>query len=156
MFARRAIRLAAAPAPAIEKRSKMQTLHKILTGEVQFKNKALVKECNVELMFGAGWKSELEAYTAKLAAPEKKALQAQVQRLSLTRYTTRELAMFAGNGAEGVDAGAQSYMLCQGANMLKANGEAAFVAHVNAEAKMANWSADATKKFIENVKVQKC
>lgn len=156
MFARRTLPLLAAAAPAgVEKRSKMQTLHKILTGEIAFKNKALVKECNVELMFGAGWKKELETYAAKLGAEEKKTVQRQVARLSLTRYTTRELAQFGGNGADGVDAAAQSFMLTEGVRMLKEKGDNQFVEYVKAEAKNANWPQDVTDRFIANVKAAK-
>eukprot|EP00657_Telonema_sp_P-1_P005053 TRINITY_DN22172_c0_g1_i1.p1 TRINITY_DN22172_c0_g1~~TRINITY_DN22172_c0_g1_i1.p1 ORF type:complete len:154 (+),score=65.39 TRINITY_DN22172_c0_g1_i1:89-550(+) len=92
--------------------AKMQTLHKILIGEVIFKNKALVKESNVEQVFGAEWKKELEAYASKLPADQKKVLDRQVARLSLTRYTTRELAQFATKGPENVDAAANAFMVC--------------------------------------------
>jgi hypothetical protein len=140
-------------APAVtEKRSKMQTLHKILTGEVQFKNKALVKDANIELQFGANWKSELEQYAAKLPAEEKQTLLRQVARLNLTRYTTRELAQFGADGSAAVDAAAGEYNVAQGAAMLQAKGESEFTRYVQEEAKNANWSADATSKYIANVK----
>lgn len=141
-----------ATAPATEKRSKMQTLHKILTGEVQFKNKVLVKECNVELQFGANWKKELEEYSAKLSADEKKVLQRQVARLALTRYTTRELAQFGGDGSAAVDANAAEYNVAQGVAYLQSKGEAEFTRFAQEEGKLANWSADAISKYVANVK----
>lgn len=144
-------RCQSAPA-ATEKRSKMQTLHKILTGEVQFKNKALVKDSNIELQFGADWKTELEAYAGKLPAEEKQVLLRQVARLNLTRYTTRELAQFGADGTAAVDAAAADYNLTQGIAYFQAKGEAEFSRYVQEEAKNANWSADATSKYIANVK----
>lgn len=135
--------------------TKMQTLHKILIGEVQFKNKAAVKECNVEHMFGASWKKEITEYAAKLGAAEKQVLERQVARLNATRYTTRELATYGGNGASAIDAAARGAMVCQAIGYLNANGEAAFVQHVNAEAKNANWSDADVKKFIDEVKTAK-
>lgn len=141
-----------ATAAVTEKRSKMQTLHKILTGEVAFKNKALVKECNIELQFGAGWKKELQEYATKLSAEEKKVLERQVARLSLTRYTTRELALFGGAGSAGVDAAAAEYNIAQGVAYLQAKGESEFTNYVQSEAKVANWSDAAVKSFVANVK----
>src|SRR3989338_4526082 len=100
----------AAPAPAAAaKPTKMQVLHKILTGETQFKGKALVKECNVAAVFGANWQTELNDYAKSLPEKEKTELTRQVARLNVTRYTTRELAEFAGNGAANVDAAAKAY-----------------------------------------------
>ncbi|CUG72673.1 Hypothetical protein, putative, partial [Bodo saltans] len=147
-------RCQSAPA-ATEKRTKMQTLHKILTGEVQFKNKALVKDANVELQFGAGWKTELEAYAGKLPAEEKQTLLRQIARLNLTRYTTRELAQFGADGASAVDAAAAEYNVSQGIAFLQAKGDAEFTRYVQEEAKNANWSADATSKYIASVKAAK-
>mmetsp|Transcript_76804 Transcript_76804/g.89236 ORF Transcript_76804/g.89236 Transcript_76804/m.89236 type:complete len:167 (+) Transcript_76804:45-545(+) len=141
-----------ATAAVTEKRSKMQTLHKILTGEIAFKNKALVKECNIELQFGAGWKKELQEYAAKLSAEEKKVLDRQVARLSLTRYTTRELAQFGGAGSAGVDAAAVEYNIAQGVAYLQAKGESEFSRYVQVEAKNANWGDDAVKQYVANVK----
>lgn len=141
----------AAPA-ASDKRSKMQTLHKILTGEVQFKNKALVKDCNIELQFGANWKSELEQYAGKLPAEEKQTLLRQAARLNLTRYTTRELAQFGADGSAAVNGAADQYNLAQGIAFFQSKGEAEFSRFVEEEAKNANWSADATSKYIANVK----
>lgn len=144
----------AAPA-AVETRSKLQTLHKILLGEVQFKNKAAVKESNIEHQFGANWKKELNEYAAKLGAEEKKILDRQVARLNATRYTTRELATFGGNGAAHLDAAAHSAMVCQAVGYLNANGEQAFVDYVNKEAKNANWSKSQAQQFIDEVKASK-
>ena len=138
-----------------EKRSKMQTLHKLLTGEIQFKNKALLKESNVELQFGSNWKKELEEYSAKLSAEEKKVLQRQVARLSLTRYTTRELASFAGEGAANVDANAKASNVAQGAAFLQAKGDAEFTRYVSEEAANANWSDAQLKEFVAAVKSAK-
>lgn len=136
-------------------KGKMETLHKLLVGEAVFKNGALLKESNVEHQFGAEWKKDFAAYTAKLPAEQKTVVDRQVARLSLTRYTTRELAQFAGNGAENVDAVSQKWMLTEGKTLLKEKGEAAFVEHVKAEAKLANWSDAAAAKFIDAVKAAK-
>lgn len=145
----------ASDAKPLEKKSKMGTLHKILTGEMQFKNKALVKECNVELMFGSNWKSELEAYAAALSAEEKAVITRQVARLALTRYTMRELSMFAGNGPAAVDDAAQKYMISEGVKLLVAKGESEFTKHVFEEAKISNWSDDTATKFVASVKKAK-
>lgn len=150
---RRAVPLYAAAAAADNK--KMVTLHKILTGETQFKGKGLVKECNVEQQFGAGWKKELEAYAGTLKAEEKVVLQRQVARLSLTRFTTRELACFAGDGPAGVEGAAQAYNLCEGVRILNAKGDAEFTAFVKSEASLANWTDAQTTKYIEQVKAAK-
>jgi hypothetical protein len=149
MFRRFAPRLQAA---APEKRSKMQTLHKLLTGEIQFKNKALLKESNVEYMFGAEWKAELGKYASALPADQKAVLERQVSRLSLTRFTTRELAQFAGDGPAGVEAAAQSNNIAEGSRFLAAKGDAEFTKWVQTEAGYANWTADQTNKFIAAVK----
>jgi hypothetical protein len=130
---------------------KAQTLQKILTGEVQFKNKAPLKDSFVELQFGANWKKELEEYAGKLPAAEKKTLLRQAARLNYTRYTTREIAQWGGE-VESIDAVAAQANIQEGVAFLQAKGEADFVAHVQAEAKNANWSADQTAKFIADVK----
>ena len=144
---------AATPAAAAAgKTSKMQSLHKILTGEVQFKGKALVKECNVAAVFGNKWQSELAEYTKTLPKEEQTVLNRQVARLNATRYTTRELAEFAGNGPQNIDAAAQAYNVSKGAEFLAREGEAKFVEYVNAEAKNANWGADAVSKYVAEVK----
>lgn len=143
---------AAAPAAAAGN-PKIQTLMKILLGEVAFKNKALLKQSNVEAMFGPTWRNELEAYAMKNCSDaEKHILCRQVDRLCLTRYTIRELAMFATKGAENVDAAANAFMVAEAKKMIAAKGEAAFLEHVKAEAKLANWSDEAVKKFIDEVK----
>eukprot|EP00744_Colponema_vietnamica_P007377 GILI01010625.1.p2 GENE.GILI01010625.1~~GILI01010625.1.p2 ORF type:complete len:157 (-),score=49.47 GILI01010625.1:105-575(-) len=153
MFRVNAARLAA-PA-AVETRSKLQTLHKILLGEVQFKNKAAVKESHIEQQFGASWKKDLTEYAAKLGAEEKKILERQVARLNATRYTTRELANFGGNGPSNIDAAARGAMVCQAIGFLNTQGEQAFVEHVNKEARIANWSESQTQQFIQEVKSSK-
>ena len=63
-----AVRFQTAAPAASTTNSKQQVLHKILTGEVQFKNKALVKDSNVELQFGANWKKPAFTATAHLLA----------------------------------------------------------------------------------------
>ena len=147
-------RYQASPAAA-PKASKMETLQKILTGEVQFKNKALVKECNVEAMFGPTWKSELEKYAAGLPKDQQAVLNRQVSRLALTAYTTRELAQFAGDGPAGVASYAEGHNLCEGVRLLNAKGEAEFTKIVKQEATFANWTPERTDKFIAAVKAAK-
>ena len=144
----------AAAKPA-EKQSKMQVLHSILVGKATFKNKALVKECNVEAVFGAGWKAELDTYAKGLKADEKAVLDRQVARLALTRYTTRELADFAGDGVANVDANAEAFNLKNGRALLAKVGEAEFTAAVKAEGKLANWDDARINKFIADVKAKK-
>ena len=134
--------------------TKMPTLHKILTGEVQFKNKAAVKVCNVELMFGAKWQSEFAAYSAKLPAAEKTIADRQVGRLLLTAYTTRELAQFGGNGPAGVAGAAEAQQIADGLALLK-QGESAFTAKVQEEGKLANWTDAQVSAFIGKVKAAK-
>lgn len=147
-----AARFAADAAPAkVEKRSKMQTLHKILTGEVQFKNKALLKECNVELMFGKGWKEEFSAYAGALPAAEKEVAQRQVARLALTRYTVRELGELCANGPSTLEEATQNANIAKGVAVLKGKGEAEFTRVAKEEAALANWSEADTTKFISAV-----
>lgn len=134
---------------------KMQTLHKILTGEVQFKNKALVKECNVELMFGANWKTEAAAYAKGLKKAEAEIFARQIARLSLTRYTTRELAQYAANGPALVDETAKASQIADGSRLLREVGDAEFTKIVQAEAKSANWSEKEANQFIADVKGKK-
>ena len=146
-----AVRFQTAAPAASTTNSKQQVLHKILTGEVQFKNKALVKDSNVELQFGANWKKELEEYASKLPAAEKKTVLRQAARLNLTRYTTRELAQYAGE-VESVDVVAAQANVQEGVAFFQAKGEADFTAYVKAEAKNANWSEEQAAKFIASVK----
>ena len=122
-----AVRFQTAAPAASTTNSKQQVLHKILTGEVQFKNKALVKDSNVELQFGANWKKELEEYASKLPAAEKKTVLRQAARLNLTRYTTRELAQYAGE-VESVDVVAAQANVQEGVAFFQAKGEADFTA----------------------------
>lgn len=147
---------AVATAPAVAaKPSKMQTLHKILTGEVALKGKALVKDCNIVAVFGDSWQAELTDYAKSLSEAERTVLNRQVARLNLTRYTTRELADFGGNGPENVDAAAKAYNNAKGAQLLAAAGEAKFVEMVKAEAKLARWSDAEVAKYIAEVKSAK-
>ncbi|EPY29664.1 hypothetical protein STCU_04357 [Strigomonas culicis] len=133
----------------------MQALHKILTGEISFRNNHPVKVCNVEHNFGANWKADLDAYAKKLPADQKAILDRQVARLQLTRYTTRELAEYCGEGAAHLDAVAQKANVEQGKAFLAKHGAEKFAAHVQAEGKHANWSDAQVKKFIDAVKAAK-
>eukprot|EP01060_Flectonema_neradi_P013059 TRINITY_DN1983_c1_g1_i1.p1 TRINITY_DN1983_c1_g1~~TRINITY_DN1983_c1_g1_i1.p1 ORF type:complete len:158 (+),score=45.87 TRINITY_DN1983_c1_g1_i1:55-528(+) len=139
-------------------KQKMGTLYKILAGDVQFKNKAAVKDSAIVSVFGNDWKSELNAWyatevLAKLDAADKKAAQGtldrMIARLAITRYTNRELASFAAGGVHSIDAYAQADMKQKAADFIAENGKPAFDTHVAAEAKNANWDAatvDAFKK----------
>jgi hypothetical protein len=144
MFRRATFRLA-------EANPKMQTLHKLLTGETQFKNKGLLKQCNVEAMFGAQWAQELDAYAKTLSAKDQDIIKRQVERLSLTRYTTRELAQYAVNGPTLVDQTAQASLIADGVNLRKEKGDAEFKRIVADEAKLGNWDDAKTKNFISAV-----
>lgn len=155
MFRTNFSRLAAAAPTPVAKPTKMQVLHKILTGEVQFKGKNLVKECNVAAAFGASWQTELNEYAKALPKEEQAVIARQVARLNVTRFTTRELAELAGNGAANLDAAAAAYNVQKGVESLSKHGEASFVEYVTAEAKNANWSADAVSKYIAEVKAAK-
>jgi hypothetical protein len=134
-----------------EANTKMQTLHKLLTNETQFKNKGLLKQSNVEAMFGAQWAQELEAYTKTLPAADQAVVKRQVERLSLTRYTTRELGQFAVNGPSLVDQTAQATLIADGVNLRKSKGASEFNKIVQEEAKLANWDDTKTKAFVSAV-----
>lgn len=151
MFRRASFRLAevAAVAP-----SKMQTLHKLLIGEVAFKNKGLLKQCNVEAVFGAQWQSELDVYAKTLPAADQTLLKRQVERLAITRYTVRELGAFAVNGPALIDATAQTSLVTDGVELLKKSGESEFKRVVAEEAKLANWDATKTSNFVAAVQAK--
>eukprot|EP01059_Diplonema_ambulator_P022959 TRINITY_DN3831_c0_g1_i1.p1 TRINITY_DN3831_c0_g1~~TRINITY_DN3831_c0_g1_i1.p1 ORF type:complete len:159 (+),score=58.64 TRINITY_DN3831_c0_g1_i1:52-528(+) len=139
---------------------KMLTLYKIVTGDMGFKNKAPVKDATVTEVFGSGWSKDLKTwfesdFTSKMDKADKDAAGARLQkyltRLSLTRYTTRELSEFMQSGAAAVDATAEAHNISQAKEFLKANGEAALKAHVDAEAANANWTADQKSAFLKKV-----
>eukprot|EP00672_Neobodo_designis_P026329 CAMPEP_0174835392 /NCGR_PEP_ID=MMETSP1114-20130205/5384_1 /TAXON_ID=312471 /ORGANISM="Neobodo designis, Strain CCAP 1951/1" /LENGTH=144 /DNA_ID=CAMNT_0016069339 /DNA_START=60 /DNA_END=494 /DNA_ORIENTATION=+ len=138
-------------AEAAPANNKMATLHKLLTGETTFKNKGLLKQTNVEAMFGAQWAQELDAYAKTLPAADQTILKRQVERLSLTRYTTRELGQFAANGPALVDQTAQAQLIADGVNLRKTKGAADFNKIVAEEAKLCNWDDNKTKAFISAV-----
>lgn len=148
---------AAAPAAAAASaaNSKMAALHKILTGEVQFRNNAGLKVCNIEHSFGPNWRSEIEAYAKTLPAEPKALLERQIARVLFTRYTTRELAQYAGEGAQYLDSVAQAANVQQGKAYLQKNGAEKFEAYVKEAAQVANWSDADAKKFIDAVKSAK-
>jgi hypothetical protein len=151
------LRLAAAPAAAAAASSdpKMATLHKLLTGEAQFRGNTPLKECNIEHNFGANWRSDLEAYAKSLPAEQKKVLERQVARVSLTRYTTRELGEYCGEGPEHVDKVAREANIAQAKAYANKHGADKLEAYVKAEAKNAGWSDADAKKFIDAVKAAK-
>lgn len=150
-----AVFFAAAAAASAPGDARMATLHKILIGEQQFRNNAAVKVCNVEHNFGANWKSEIEAYAAKLPDDQKAILTRQIARVQLTRYTTRELGQYGAEGTQHLDAVAKAANIAQGKEYLAKNGEDKFVAYVHQEAKNANWSEADAKAFIDAVKAAK-
>ena len=147
MFRRATFRMAEAGAA----NNKMATLHKLLTGETTFKNGGLLKQCNVEAMFGAQWAQEFDAYAKTLSAAEQATAKRQIERLALTRYTTRELAQFAVNGPALVDQTAQASLIADGVNLRKEKGASEFNRIVSEEAKLANWDANKTKAFVSAV-----
>ncbi|CAG9583993.1 conserved hypothetical protein [Leishmania major strain Friedlin] len=134
---------------------KMASLHKLLTGEVQFRNNALLKTCNIEHNFGATWKSDIEAYAKCLPADERSCLERQVARVMLTRYTTRELAEYCGEGPEHVDAVAREANIAQAKAHAQQYGADKLEAYVKAESKNAGWSEAETKSFLDAVKAAK-
>lgn len=131
---------------------KLKTLHKLLTGEVHFKNGVPLKYCNVVHNFGEQWQAEIEAYANKLPTDQKTVLQRQISRVLLTRYTTRELALYGGDGPENLDKNAQTANVEQGRLFLEKFGEDKFKTHVQQEAKNANWSEAQVNAFINSVK----
>ncbi|KAG5465028.1 hypothetical protein LSCM4_00480 [Leishmania orientalis] len=131
---------------------KMASLHKLLTGEVQFRNGALLKECNIEHNFGANWKADMELYAKSLPADQKKILERQIARVTLTRYTTRELAEYCGEGPEHVDAVAREANIAQAKAYAQLNGTEKLEAYVKAESRNAGWSDAEAKKFMDAVK----
>lgn len=145
--------VAGAAAAAVDaKLQKAQTLHKLLTGEAKFKNDVPVKYCNVVHNFGESWQSELEEYSHTLPAEEQATLQRQISRLLLTRYTTRELAMYGGDGVEALDENARKANIEAGCEYYMKHGEEKFVQYVLQEAKFANWKEEQAQEFIEAVK----
>lgn len=142
----------AAAAVVDPKFQKAQTLHKLLTGEVQFKNNVPLKYCNVVHNFGESWQSELEEYAYTLSTEEQATLHRQISRLLLTRYTTRELAMYGGDGVEALDENARRANIEGGCEYYKKHGEEKFVQYVLQEAKFANWKEEQAQEFIEAVK----
>eukprot|EP00755_Sulcionema_specki_P003507 Sspe_Gene.27837::Locus_12233_Transcript_1_3_Confidence_0.600_Length_688::g.27837::m.27837 len=155
-------RLCAAEAAHLElQHEKMKNLLKIVTGDVQLKNRAPVKECTIEQVFGSQWKSELQqwfdkTYSAGMDKADKAAAQARLnkylQRLSLTRYTSRELASFMLSGAHKVDELAKAQQVADAKEFIAANGDAKFVEHVKAEGKNANWTQEECDAFVKMVK----
>ncbi|CCW69876.1 unnamed protein product [Phytomonas sp. Hart1] len=139
------------PSPEVPSH-KLSVLHKLLTGEAQLRNKAFLKVCNLEHSFGANWKGEIEAYAAKLPKAAREHLRRQIARVNLTRYTTRELAMYAGEGPSYLDDVAREANLAQGKVYLDEHGVIEFETYVEAEAKNANWPDSVCKKFIKDVK----
>ncbi|ESL07652.1 hypothetical protein TRSC58_04655 [Trypanosoma rangeli SC58] len=146
---------AATAAPtAATANTKMNTLHRILTGELHFKNKTPVKECNIVHQFGENWQSELSEYAKTLSVEQKKVLERQVARVKLTRYTVAELAAYCGDGPAHLDAVAREANIEQGVAFLKEKGVEAFDKYVAEEAVNANWKPEDVKKFADAVKVK--
>ncbi|CBH16105.1 uncharacterized protein TEOVI_000813500 [Trypanosoma equiperdum] len=143
---------AAAAAPVTS--TKMQTLHKLLTGEVSFKNKAPVKDCNIVHQFGENWATELSAYAKTLPAEQQKIIVRQIARVKLTRYTVAELAAYCGDGPALLDETARAANIEQGVAFVKAKGVEAFEKYVAEESTNANWKPEEAKKFIEDVKAK--
>lgn len=154
MLRRTIVSLSAAASSAVSEEigsPKMRMLHKILLGEVQFKNSALLKSCNIEHNFGNNWKSEITSYAHELGSEEKAALLRQVARVQLTRFTTRELALYCGDGPENVEHNAKEANLDQGKLYLDTHGEEALRKYVAEEAVNANWSEEEANAFIQQV-----
>ncbi|KPA81501.1 putative mitochondrial hypothetical protein [Leptomonas pyrrhocoris] len=156
------LRLAAAPAAAAaagaataSSNPKMVALHKLLTGETQFRGNTPLKACNIEHNFGASWQSDIESYAKSLPAEQKKVLERQVARVRLTRYTTRELSQYCGEGPEHLDAVARETNIAQAKAYAEKHGADKLEAYVQAEAKNAGWSDADAKKFIDAVKAAK-
>eukprot|EP00796_Vickermania_ingenoplastis_P010989 gene10989-7633_t len=152
MMRRTFMRLTATAAAAGAESSKLKTLHKLLTGEVHFKNDAPLKYCNIVHNFGDQWQSELEGYAAALPAEERTVLERQVQRVLLTRYTTRELAMYCGDGPDRLDETARKENINQARAFLELHGEEKLRAHVAQEAVNANWTPAQVDEFMAAVK----
>ncbi|KAG8348729.1 hypothetical protein ERJ75_000033800 [Trypanosoma vivax] len=134
--------------------NKMQTLHKLLTGEVSFKNKVLLKECNIVHQFGENWAAELSTYAKSLSDEQRKVIERQIARVRLTRYTIAELAAYCGDGPGLLDQNAREANVEMGVSFLKEKGVEAFEKHVEQEALNANWKKEDAKKFIEEVKAK--
>eukprot|EP01065_Artemidia_motanka_P038551 TRINITY_DN47403_c0_g1_i1.p2 TRINITY_DN47403_c0_g1~~TRINITY_DN47403_c0_g1_i1.p2 ORF type:complete len:158 (+),score=82.34 TRINITY_DN47403_c0_g1_i1:64-537(+) len=142
-------------------RQRMSTLYKIVTGDTALKNNAPVKDCNITAIFGPTWKTELgqwfeKDYIAGMEAADKKAAQVRLSkymtRLDLTRYTGAELAVFMAGGAHSVAAYAQAEQVKEAKAFGAAHGAAALKAHVEKEAKMANWTSEQTAAFLAAAK----
>ncbi|RNF13799.1 uncharacterized protein Tco025E_06052 [Trypanosoma conorhini] len=144
----------AAPTAAAAAKLKMHTLHKILTGELHFKNKVPVKECNIVHQFGDNWQSELSEYAKTLSAEQRKVVERQVARVKLTRYTVAELAAYCGEGPAHLDEVAREANIEQGVAFLREKGVEEFDKYVAAEAANANWKPQEAKKFADAVKAK--
>eukprot|EP01064_Diplonema_japonicum_P022192 TRINITY_DN3186_c0_g2_i1.p1 TRINITY_DN3186_c0_g2~~TRINITY_DN3186_c0_g2_i1.p1 ORF type:complete len:161 (+),score=51.37 TRINITY_DN3186_c0_g2_i1:73-555(+) len=158
MFRSTAVRMCAAKELHNQK---MSTLYKIIVGDISFKNKAPVKDSTVTEVFGSSWSTDLKAwfasdFTAKMDKADKEAatvvLEKYLTRLDLTRYTTRELGQFMTTGAANVAATAEAHNVSQAKEFIKANSEAAFKAHVIAEAANSNWTSAQAEEFMKKVK----
>eukprot|EP01063_Lacrimia_lanifica_P033781 TRINITY_DN611_c0_g1_i2.p2 TRINITY_DN611_c0_g1~~TRINITY_DN611_c0_g1_i2.p2 ORF type:complete len:162 (+),score=74.96 TRINITY_DN611_c0_g1_i2:68-553(+) len=141
-------------------KQKMTDLYRLVTGEVQFKNKAPVKDSTITSKFGDAWRTELDAwfsgeFTKKMTPEDKTVARARLDkylaRLELTRYTSSELARNFSEGAHAVAANAEKENIAQAKEFMKSAGGSAFEAHVASEAKAANWSAEQTAAFIKKV-----
>ncbi len=155
MFRRFAVALnAVAPAAAPQAKSKMQVLHKILTGEMQFKNKTPLKVSYVTQVFGKNWQSEINAYAAKLPAAEKTVLDRQVARLALTAYTTRELGKYLANGVENLEATAWQGQVADAKAFAEVKGIDELTKLVKAEGALVGWSTEQMDKLIAAAKAK--
>lgn len=146
------MRFTGAAAATGAENAKLKMLHKLLIGEAQFKNDAPLKVCNIVHNFGEQWQTELQSYASQLPEEQRSVLERQVQRVLLTRYTTRELALYGGDGPEKLDANAKAENIAQGREFLAAHGEEKFTSYVLQEAKHANWTDAQAQEFIAAVK----
>lgn len=144
-----------AAAPAKPEDVRLHALHKLLIGETQFRNGVPLKVCNIEYKFGPSWKADIEAYAKKLPADQRTVLERQVARVQLTRYTTRELGLYCGEGPRHLDRVARDYNVAQGKAYLESHGAEKFEQYVKEEAASAKWSDADAKKFIDAVKAAK-
>ena len=149
LFANSVLRKAA----AVNTTDKLPFLHKLLIGEATFKDKVPVRYSHVEKVFGSTWQAELSDWAAtNLDAEARSVLQRQINRLHLTRYTTRELAQYlAKGGVRNLEKNAEAAQLADARAYLAARGEEATREMIEAEAKLANWPKAMTEKFIKKV-----
>ncbi|KNH07415.1 myotonin-protein kinase [Perkinsela sp. CCAP 1560/4] len=145
--------LAAAASAAETGSSKFAFLHKLLSGEASFQDNTPVRLSYVQQSFGENWHSELSEWAnTNLDKKAQATLRRQMNRLSLTKYTNRELAEYLEDGGvRNLDLNAHATQIKDALEYFQVKGEAAFRSMVDREGKLSNWTQSMCADFIEKV-----